>query len=515
MGLSKPSATLSGRIRFNRILSDACYVYSLLSIKNGYNKDAARYAKQCVALNRRIWAALESKCSSKKSNQVENSDTEGEGFRKGYFDPLSSMRNEKGLPLVMSITHDSLEGPEFWSLVPRLYRGLMQQSLVFAHQGLLQEAVYVAEQADKVASATDSRSLIVDNAGRRAEYWAQSGRTDKAQTTLRSIDRSIPYAHLSMATYFSAVARVYHKDRQFDEEVEAYDSLEGLLRELTLPSFINKMDVPRSVEDLTEILSKIALSESTTKGKKPTRATRGRKPISKAASKPSSRITARARPKDNEAAPVPSETAADECLLIHRLQADVTRRKALVYLVQESFSTALDLLGQAQNLEKSLERNSLHLWVSFKAMLSQSMRELASDFTFNSLPESTIALPAMGLKDRRSSEGLVKRAQSSAAIVVKGAKGKKSTKEDFVSTLHQARERLIESHQLCTQASSSYTFRQASSALSHLTLLLSAVSNGDVRGTLHPLYAAYMGGKFPQVSTSFPLELKLTGHRNS
>jgi separase len=66
------------------------------------------------------------------------------------------MRNDKGELLVVSNTHDALGGADFWFVVPALYRGLMQHSLVFANQGLFQEAIYVAEQAEKVALATQS-----------------------------------------------------------------------------------------------------------------------------------------------------------------------------------------------------------------------------------------------------------------------------------------------------------------------------------------------------------------------
>ncbi len=124
MSLAQPSTTLFGRVRFNRIIADACFVSSLLAINHGNHKDAARHAKQCVVLNRRVWSALEAKCNAKKIVQTETE----EGPPNGNFDPLSSMRNDKGMPLVMSTTHDSLDGADFWALVPALYRGLMQHS---------------------------------------------------------------------------------------------------------------------------------------------------------------------------------------------------------------------------------------------------------------------------------------------------------------------------------------------------------------------------------------------------
>jgi separase len=37
-------------------------------------------------------------------------------------------------------------------------------------------------------------------------------------------------------------------------------------------------------------------------------------------------------------------------------------------------------------------------------------------------------------------------------------------------------------------------FQQVSMALGTVTVLLSAISGGELGGVLHPLYAAYMGG---------------------
>jgi separase len=372
----------------------------------------------------------------------------------------------------------------------------MQQSKIFAHQGLLQEAVYVAEQGEKVATAVQSRSLIIDNASCRAEYWVQGGRVDKAQTTLVVCDQHLGYQHVVMAGYYSALARICHSEARFDDEMAAYNKSEALLAGLSSPSFIRKMIIfSTGADSLSEKLSKISLDDSAPKGKAPTRTTRGRKPTAKAVPKASSKVASRAMPKPpstlTQRDTTPSTSIADECPSLSSLQADVLRRKALVHLLQDKIPKACELLAQAQALERTVEQSVSHLWTSFKASLSQSMRQLATDFTFNTLPESTIAFPAI----QPSEESVQKRADITVAAV-KGTKGKKLAKDDFITTLREARERLIESHNLCAHIGSSASFQQASFALAHVTVVLSAVSSGDFRGSLHPLYAAYMSGMF-------------------
>jgi separase len=507
MSLAKSSATSSGRVRFNRILADACFVSSVLAISNGNHKDAARHAKQCVVLNRRVWSALEAKNNARKTSQP-SVEAGGMEFANSTFDPLSSMRNDKGVPLVMSTTHDALDGAEFWPIVPALYRGLMQQSTVYAHEGLLHEAMFFAEQAEKIALATRSRSLVLDNASRRAEFWTHSGRPDKAKPLLDAIDLSEPYQHLAVVGYYSSLARMHHLMQDVDNELAAYEIMEGLLNGLTMPSYIRGIDtLAPSVDALAEQMSAISLISSEPADKKPTRNTRGRRPATKTASKPVPKLAPKSAAKvASTAAPKAARKVAqavapktpsilEECSSLCNLQADVNRRKALANLLQDNVSEALILLDRAQVLEKGLDQNVLHLWTVFKITLSQSMKELAKNFTFNSLPESTIAFPAISQKDGALLEGsLGKRSGVGIPATVRGSKTKKPMNEAFIETLREARERLVEAHALCSTTGSSHSFQQASYALSHVTVLLSAVSSGEMRGSLHPLYAAYMSG---------------------
>ncbi|CAO2657190.1 Nn.00g033160.m01.CDS01 [Neocucurbitaria sp. VM-36] len=505
MDLAKPSTTLSGRIRFNRILADAAYVYSLLATAGGSYKEAARHARQSVSLNRRIWAALESRISVKKADDIE---PEVDASSRVAFDPLSSMRNNKGMPLVMSVTHEALSGPDFWSLVPALYRALMQHSQVFAHQGQLQEAIFVAEQAEKVASATNSPTLMTDNASWRADCWAQSGRTDKAETIVEPLCLFSTRLCLSAAGYHSALARIQHSNSQYKDEVASYGILEQLMKDLSSPAHIKSLETfSPSIDSLADQISNMTLNANETPTAKPS--TRGRKPATKpaprAASKPATapRIKARtvatvqAAPKTKRqvATPTALETTsiADQCSTLYILQASFMNRRVLANIMQDDLANALDLLAQAEKLQCGLSREVSHMWAAFKARFAQSIKQIAEDFTVNILPESTIAFPAIGYGERRLSEGPTqKRAVPATSTTGKGVRAKKQKKEDFLSTLRDAREHLVEAHTLAVNNGSNHLFQQICMALGHVTVLLSAVSGAELSGSLHPLYAAYM-----------------------
>jgi separase len=489
MDLAKSTTTLSGRLRFNKIVAAASYVQSLLATAVGSYKAAARHARQCVTLNRRIWAALESRTNVKKTTSAEKTETMA--------------------PLVMSVTHEALSGPEFWSLVPALYRALMQQSQIFAHQGLLHEAIHVAEQAEKVAAATESATLITDNGSWRADCWAQSGRPDKAETILNTLSPDPSRKCLSTAGYHSAVARMHNWNGQYEQEILSYDSMEKLLQELSAPSYVKSLETfSPSVDALVDQVSSMTLE--TKKDVKVKPATRGRKPTVKAAPRAASRSTVNARSKATEAAAktvsrtkrqtvksLVSEapSIADQCSALCLFQASMRDRAVLANLLHNDLDKALEILGEAEQLQTGPNQEVSHMWAIFKAKLAQSAKQIAEDFTVNTLPESTIAFPAFGLKERRLSDATVaKKGALGSSTTAKGGRAKKQTKVDFMDTLRDARARLVEAHNLCASNGSNHLFRQTSMALGHVTVLMSAVSGTELPSSLHPLYAAYMSG---------------------
>ncbi|PZD35875.1 separin [Pyrenophora tritici-repentis] len=509
MNLAKPTTTLSGRLRFNRIVADASYVQSLLATSTGSYRQAARHARQCVTLNRRIWAALESRANARKMAAADDMESEAGAA----FDPLSSVRNDKGMPLVMSVTHDALSGPDFWSLVPALYRALMQQSQIFAHQGLLHEAIYVAEQAEKIASSTGSATLMIDNASWRADCWAQSGRPDKAESTLDTLSLASSRKCLSTAGYHSAIARTHHWNSRYGEEIESYSRMEQLITELSSPCYIRSLETfSPSVDALAEQISSLALQPPAS-SKARAAGARGRKPVVKAAAKAvpkpvtnartrtTAAATAKAVPKTTRQARSPivpeASSIADQCSALQILQASMRDRAILANILHDDLTKALDLLGQAEELQTGLGQEVSHMWATFKARLAQSTKQIAEDFTVNTLPESTIAFPAFGLKESTLSETAI--SKKGTIVPTKGGRTKKRSKEDFMDTLREARERLVEAHSLCATNGSNHLFRQTSIALGHVTVLMSAVCGSELPGSLHPLYAAYMS-EVPKVN---------------
>lgn len=524
MESANPSATLSGRLRFNKILADACYVSSLVSMQLGDYKDAAKHAKQSVVLNRRIWATLESKSNAKKAMTMSSTGSSLGASGSSSFDALSSMRNEKGVPIAMSVTHDALKGAEFWSLVPSLYRAFMQHARLFITQGLFQEAMYVAEQADKIVTATQSTSLIMENASRRAEYWIQSGRLEKAQALVDVLDPLHCENSLAKIAYYSSIARIRYLSKlsdgaietsgNEDDEMETYGLMEEILATLTSSKYIKTVDSFGSdLDALANDMAAMAIDSTASTEVRSSRTTAKRQIPRKVAAKP---VATKAAPKTtrkptakNTSTAVSTKTlkatttktveqvsVIDECAPLSNLIDEVTHRKALSLLLRDDVTKALVLLNKAETLTGSLGNDGLRAWTNFKAMFSKAIRDVEDDFTFNTLPESTIAFPALPPGDGASLQASSTKKTTTAKSAAKTAKGRKQQNSEFVETLQAARECLKSTHDVCAAAGSSYAFQQISAALGHVTTLLSAVSTGPESGSLGPLYAAYMSGMY-------------------
>ncbi|KAL1612722.1 separin protein [Paraconiothyrium brasiliense] len=503
--LSKSSTSLSGRMIFNRIIAEACYVSSLRCSSKGDYKNAARHARQAVVLNRRIWAAREGNANTRKAVTA-NSSNLTEIPTSAHSDPSSSMRHERGAPLTSSITHEALKAPEFWSLVPSLYRALTQHSIVIARQGMLDEAVYVLQQAGKVASAVGSRTLVLDHTSRLADLWIQSGRPDKAQPLFDGLDVPQSAKHLSTVSYHLSLARMHHVRQRFDDEIAEYDVLEQLLQHLSSPSYIGStIRFMPNLGVLTDNVSALTLEESKPAEVPQTRSVRTRITATKTTHKTLTRTTTRTTrkaPLRSEPTAIPSvlkkattlpaheiQSASEHCTSLDALQADILYRRVATYLLQSNVVEAMDLLSKVEKSE--LDREGSHAWVRFKAMLAQAIRSISNDFTFNTLPESTIAFPSIPPKERQSSEGVAAKRPAVKAFP-KLPRGKKQAGDGFVKLIEDARERLVEAHAQHATTASNHVFRQLCAALSHATVLLSAVSQGRVRGSIHPLYSAYM-----------------------
>ncbi|KAL1632271.1 separin protein [Neofusicoccum ribis] len=493
--MTQPTASFSTRLRYNKLLSEASHVYSLLSLSSGYPSEALAYAKQCVNLNRKIWLTVENRKPRSDVSKTASSDSELDDVTNG----VAKMAVQKNTaPAAMSMTHGALTGAAFWSFVPSIFRGLSQLANVFAHQGMLQEAVYFSEQASKVAAAVGAESFVVQNFSNTAQYYLESNRLDDASDCLAKADPSVSKlpSSIDLALYHTTSAQLRQLLEEDDEAVEKYDQANSIIQNLSDPVFIQSLEKLSSGEiEIVEKMSTMKLDEAPARARKtPAKTTRAKK-TTKAATKTTTRKTATA-----VATSVPQKMA-NECPPLEGLQASILCRKAALLLARDRLSEAVALIEKAAEMKLGQEAAVQHQTTRFRSLMSEAMREIAADFTFNALPESTISFPALSRGDRKLSEASQARPSylsiadtpsPVAPVAKKGTKGRKAPKEDFSALLKQARDCIAEVQSQAVHTSSTSAVQRVCSMLNEVTIFLSATIPKGVKGSLHPLYAAYL-----------------------
>ncbi|KAF2399345.1 hypothetical protein EJ06DRAFT_495058 [Trichodelitschia bisporula] len=394
------SKTRSTRTRTIQLVSEACYVYSRHALETGAADDAFRLARACVKLNQRAWANIEG--HQRRASPGSGSESEA----------------------VVSMTHDALQGAAFWAFVPALFRGLAHLAAMFAHNGLFQEAIYYAEQAKRVADAGGialRAANMVDalriRGGEGQKAWGE--RIDGREED--EIERDTCDA---VGKYLNAA--LVARDLRDWERVN--NELDAALRIIDAAPGLERVDLADQVAALT-----IDKPNGRTTRKAPTKATKVTK-VTKAI----------------KVAPRKPE----ECSRLLALRARILRGKANALLELGQIDAAHDLL---QHVAPPFDRETAvqQQIAQSRHLARKALKELASDFTYSTLLESTISVPALATDTRRG----------------RAAK--------FAATLRAARECVGS-----TTALSTTTLRDACRSASSASILLSAA------GPVHPLAIA-------------------------
>ncbi|KAF2461407.1 peptidase family C50-domain-containing protein [Lineolata rhizophorae] len=491
-------------VKQNKIMADALYAYSLASLKNGNSSQAFLFAKRCLKVNQRVWATLESRARRRNLSprQVDNgTDTEMDAVVEGVA-AMSIACNTKPKD---SERQQMPNGPMFWPAVCALYRSFVLIARLYDFQGLFQETVYNANQALKIAQAARSDGMTKRTLSLLATYWTRCSKPDNASDYLGRYTRPRTGGDsLDDVMHHISSAQVYRLLGNFDDELEAYDLADCVLKKLAAPDYVDSLEriKPDNDDSLAHGMSALTLESTsasrTTRSKETmeSRTTRTPKTAPKRATRAPSRMS---RAPTRKPVPAPKE----DLTTLGSLQAEVLQRKALAMLAQDDLNAALSFLAEAETLKLMQEAAVQQSLSNFRCLLAQGMKEMATDFTYNSLPESTISFPAIARFSSKASNeqerflstttNLAKSTSRSASPQKgKDNKGAKAQKTDFIVTLRKARECILEVQAQAVRSSSNMTVRNVCDVLSQITVLLSVTNPAQCGGSFHPLYAAFM-----------------------
>ncbi|KAF2093658.1 hypothetical protein NA57DRAFT_81158 [Rhizodiscina lignyota] len=506
--LSKSS---SGRIRCSRLLADAAYATGICALEIGDVEAALLRTKRAVKLNRSVWASLENKpkqrpFSTSSATETDTANNSDGGMLAEGIAKLSIAAENHVLP-VQSMTHEALNGPAFWSLVPSLCRAEMQMSQIYAWLGIWQEAVYHGEQAERVAEAVGSRSLLLETRSRLAEYWSRSGRVEKAEEILESAlapsyDRR---NELTAVHLLCERARISGLQCETDQQNQLHSTAMSILKWLMSASFASNVDrITSDEQELERGLSGLNIGQP-------------RRKKTPKAGEPKSRSAKSIAQKMSHSTKVLEEALSlAEVVPLAVLKNRMLRLRVTSTFSLEESSPAGTLIEECVSVAEGKEDIAQKQLMEYQMLLRKSMAEMATDLTFNVLPESTISFPALTKPRRRLSLSISHGPDSSSLAAAKGkAKShtpkKKATRakvvgENFVSTLQNARDCLLPVRSASLQTYSNATGRGISRALGESSLVLSAACATNVGtreddrssiaffldlSTIHGLYCEY------------------------
>lgn len=493
------SATLPQRVRLNRLIANASYVYALLAFSKSRSEEAVAFAKNCLRLVYRAWSGLEhQKCNKTKPTYTDH--------EKNHFSGLSESFSMLAvatcpMPVIMSTTHQSLKGPPFWTLIPTLYRGLALVSKIFAHQGMFLETVYYTEQAQKAVDAVGAGPWVAQNLAVGGDHWTRSRDLQKGSACLfQARDLTLQMENTRhTATLHYHLANMYRVQCSLEDEAEAYKSAHNTLRRLTPTEAIQRLRrLSTGQRELESQMAKLAVKDNHS-----TKQAAAKRPI-----RQPTKGRTRSRDKSLEKTVPKQQNLANECNTLLRLKGDILRQHALAMVFQQDLENATSMLAQAEELPKSHQGLVQQRLANAKKLLLHGLKSMSADAVFCVLSESTISFPAVA----NTVKGRENKAQDQSPTRVvrspprkidikqasrRGAKVKSPGTDDFVDILCQARDNILDVQATAMETCSSHTLHIISNTLTSLLMLLSASCWTKSKTVVNPYLAIYSRGLIP------------------
>lgn len=490
-----PSASLSRRIEGNRLIADASYIWSRAASESGLWSEALAHAKTCVKLAYRAWAGIEARSGKKIKSHAEPSDTDSDSL----IGAMSAMTVSKSQAhVVMSTTHTSLNGSAFWSLVPLLTRALAHLSQLYSRMSLFQEAVYFAEQAQKIVEAVDAKPLIAENLAATASLHIRGGQLEKGREMVdqaRETNQGDEQSKLQ-ALLHCFQGQIHGIQGRLDDERAEYVKAEHAIEILTQGTFIHNLDsFDNSGCGLEPQIKSLSLHGTTSPRARSVKHREKKAHDSVTNTKGSKRGHA----------PASASPASSECSELLRIRGNILRLRAAVELLQRRPAVASSLLAQAESWPMDTQGVLGQRIGLSHQLLRQSLEDMSSDAVFCVMEESTISLPSIASIRQKAPKPMGELSPGGMTHASEKSPGrphskhlsrtKKSGHNSFLDFLRSARESLLEVLPVAATQGSTSSIWTLVAALSHVTVFLAATASGRTMASIRPVMPMLYAGK--------------------
>lgn len=436
------------------MMSLSALIKSTISLQTGNIENALMTIKSGVRMLSHEWSKLEASITTNSSN----------------YDSSVSETSTTGIDMKTPKARTS--GPSFWGIAPSLLRCLLHMSSVYAHIGMFQETVYYAESAGKIADSTQSSLYRAQVAAWTGAVYLKAGKLSKALDTLEDVKGQMPNDICASRVRFARqLGEVYYELGQGEKADEYLSIAEETLKLLG--------------EDTTTTLE----SDNTVQKAKSPPARGSRAPrITKPKIPAATRTTKRAVPARTRAASAPDSSSLPKDVYQSSLLAAVILSRAVGFIQEKAWASALSTLEKAKELPKLFGTLSLEQIVTATSLIGHSMEQMISDPVFSVMQDSTISFPAV-------SNGTEKAALDKSSPMTspprraRGSAGdNKATKEKgvpaFADALRRAQDILVEAHGSALSSSDSGMVHRISTLLQNTIILLSATSASKAKPTM-------------------------------
>ncbi|KAI9735299.1 MAG: hypothetical protein M1818_006493 [Claussenomyces sp. TS43310] len=447
------------RLQHFQMLADASLLHSNFEMHRSTFPIALGHARRCVRLMRRAWNMLE------KQTKVENATVRVSDGDDGAQDE-SDLSMSTTFAISIPSIDEQVPGPAFWPLIYPLFRSLSHLSQIYAHQGMFQETMYYAEQAQSVVRQLGTSMHAAQASASLGSIWMGAGVLDKAsKLLLQANDISVFTGKSAISVMIgSYLGKLHGILGSREEELTAYGDALAALENLTDIKYISGLDLivdPASA--LEAEMSSLSLA--------PRKVARPRRTA------PLSKSVAKKPPARSEATVVESSSVSDECLSLKSLKGLVLRHKARALLQWKRCEQAHLLLKEsdacAVRQDDSIQQ---HLGMA-KQLVHEGIVQMTTDPVYSVLQDSTISYPSITgpTKAGTTSSERNSVARLSPARKKQGnGRSKSPSGTSFIDKLRQAQDHLLEALSVGMQISPTALLHEISTLLSTTMILLSA-----------------------------------------
>ena len=487
----------SKRSQQSQLIADAYYLRSLLAVAEGLPLEALFYARMSVKNCQRAWAVLERSLS--RMQELVSNDL-AENGKESLVEAISELSiSEHSIAENPVAPHSVLQGAAFWTLVPRLFRGLTHVASLFTQHGLIQGSRYYLEQSQKVAVAVRAPSLIGQCSALLGQQSISSGGGGggsllllQAETALSSVPHDRNYAMLQL------LLATYHTGRgELQAGETAFALAEKTIRDLTKKSFLGML-IHKSppVESLDVEMSRLTLEEPKTTGQPPKK--QGKPVVKKPTIKPSGQ---------QKPSTLTIEESPDiEVIILSRLKQEIIRERVFQSIrtgqidaaASQLEATAKHCCGQQDVIPQALLESRLRF--------RQGLARLVRDPVYCVLPESSLSCPSIRTSHTGRRPSAIKlpptdtdinssRDKRSKVAAKKARPRSPSIAMAEVDFLRLAQDGISNVFSMARKVSSTATMHQIRDLMARILMMRSATSSPASNAQVSTTHLAYALGK--------------------